>query len=40
MIKANVEINVKSWQKKIVNPKKYFSKKLKKISKVVKYFNV
>ena len=39
MIKANVEINVKSWQKKIVNPKKYFSKKLKKISKVVKYFN-
>tara|TARA_B100000686_G_scaffold349813_1_gene444103 strand:- start:2804 stop:3262 length:459 start_codon:yes stop_codon:yes gene_type:complete len=39
MIKANVEINVKSWKKKIVNPKTYFAKKLKKISKVVKYFN-
>ena len=38
MIKANVEINVKSWKKKIVNPKKYFTKKLKKITKVVKYF--
>ena len=39
MIKVNVEINVKSWKKKIVNPKTYFAKKLKKISKVVKYFN-
>lgn len=38
MIKVNVEINNKSWQKKIKNPKKYFSKKLKKISKIVKFF--
>ena len=39
MIKVNVKINSKSWQKKIKNPKKYFSKKLKKISKIVKFFN-
>ena len=39
MIKANVEINSKFWHKKITNPKKYFSKKLKKISKIVKFFN-
>ena len=39
MIKVNVEINSKSWHKKIKNPKKYFSKKLKKISKIVKFFN-
>ena len=39
MIKVNVEINNKSWHKKIKNPKKYFSKKLKKISKTVKFFN-
>ena len=38
MIKVNVEINSKSWHKKIKNPKKYFSKKLKKISKIVKFF--
>jgi len=38
MIKVNVEINSKSWHKKIKNPKKYFSKKLKKISKVDKFF--
>ena len=38
MIKVNVEINSKSWHKKIKNPKKYFRKKLKKISKVVKFF--
>jgi len=38
MIKVNVEVNNKSWHKKIKNPKKYFSKKLKKISKVVKFF--
>ena len=37
MIKVNVEINNKSWQKKIKSPKKYFSKKLKKISKIVKF---
>ena len=35
MIKVNVEVNSKSWHKKIKNPKKYFSKKLKKISKIV-----
>ena len=38
MIKVNVEINNKSWHKKIKNPKRYFSKKLKKISKIVKFF--
>jgi len=38
MIKVNVEINNKSWHKKIKNPKKYFSKKLKKISEIVKFF--
>ena len=38
MIKVNVEINSKSWHKKIRNPKKYFGKKLKKISKVFKFF--
>ena len=38
MIKANVEVNSKSWHKKIKNPKKYFSKKLKKVSKIVKFF--
>ena len=39
MIKINVEINNKSWLKKIKNPNKYFIKKLKKISKIVKFFN-
>jgi len=39
MIKINVEVNSKSWHKKIKNPKKYFGKKLKKISKIVKFFN-
>ena len=38
MIKINVEVNSKSWHKKIKNPKKYFIKKLKKISKILKYF--
>ena len=38
MIRVNVEINSKSWHKKIKNPKRYFSKKLKKISKIVKFF--
>ena len=38
MIKVNVEVSYKSWHKKIENPKKYFSKKLKKISKIVKFF--
>ncbi len=38
MIKVNVEISYKSWHKKIEDPKKYFRKKLKKISKIVKFF--
>jgi len=38
MIKVNVEFNSKSWHKKIKNPKRYFGKKLKKISKIVKFF--
>ena len=38
MIKVNVEVNNQSWHKKIKNPNKYFSKKLKKISKILKYF--
>ena len=38
MIKVNVEVNSKSWHKKIKNPKKYFNKKLKKISKIIKFF--
>ena len=38
MITVNVEVDNKPWHKKIKNPKKYFSKKLKKISKIVKFF--
>ena len=38
MIKVNVEINNKSWQKKIKHPKKYFNQKLKKISNIIKFF--
>ena len=38
MIRVNAEINSKSWNKKIKNPKKYFSEKLKKISKIIKFF--
>ena len=38
MIKVNVEIDKKSWHKKIKNSKIYFNKKLKKISKIVKFF--
>ena len=38
MIKVNVEVDCKPWLKEIKNPKKYFSKKLKKISKIVKFF--
>ena len=38
MIKVNVEINNKSWHKKIKNPEKYLNKKLKKISKIIKFF--
>ena len=39
MIEVNLEIRNKPWHKKIKSPKKYFSKKLKKISKVIKFFN-
>ena len=38
MIKVNVEVSSKFWKKKIKNPIKYFNKKLKKISKIVKFF--
>ena len=38
MIKVNVEGNNKSWHKKIKNPKRHFSKKLKKISKILPFF--
>ena len=38
MITINVEINNKSWHKKIKHPKKYFNQKLKKISKIIKFF--
>ena len=38
MIKVNVEINNKSWHKKIKNKKYYFIKKLKKISSILKIF--
>ena len=36
MIKVNVEIDNKSWHKKIKKPQKYFKQKLKKISKINK----
>ena len=38
MIRLNVEIDHKPWNKKIKDPKKYFSNKLKKISKKLNYF--
>jgi len=38
MITVNVEVNNKSWHKKIKNPKRYFDKKLKKIYKIIKFF--
>ena len=38
MIRVNVAVNSNSWQKKIKNPNKYFNTKLKKISKIVKFF--
>ena len=39
MIKVNVKVHNKSWHKKIKNPKKYLRNKLKKIPKIVKFFN-
>ena len=38
MIKVNVEIDNKSWHKKIQKPQKYFDQKLRKISKVNRFF--
>ena len=38
MIKINVEINSKSWKKKIKNPQQYLKKKLTKITKNFKSF--
>ena len=38
MIKVNVEIDNKSWHKKIQKPQKYFNQKLRKISKINKFF--
>jgi len=38
MIKVNVEVNNKSWHKRIKNPQKYFIRKLKKISNIIKFF--
>ncbi len=38
MIKVNVEIDNKSWHKKIQKPQKYFDQKLRKISKVNNFF--
>jgi probable rRNA maturation factor len=38
MIKINVEVQNRSWQKKIKNPKKYFKLKLKKIANLVNFF--
>ena len=37
MIKVNVEVNSKPWYKKVKNPKKYFYKKLKKISTIIPF---
>ena len=37
MIKVNVEVNKKTWHKKIKKPKKYFEKKIKKIYKTLPF---
>ena len=39
MIKVNVAIDNKSWNKKIKNPKKYFLEKLKRISNRIHFLN-
>ena len=39
MIKVNVEIDKQSWHTKIKTPKKYFITRLKKVSKIVNFFN-
>ncbi len=38
MIKVNIQIENKSWHKKIKNSKKYFKLRLNKISKIEKFF--
>jgi len=38
MIKVSVEVNNKPWHKKIKNPKRYFVKKLTRISKIIPFF--
>ena len=38
MIKVNVEVDYRSWHIKVKNPKKYFNKKLKKITNIIKFF--
>ena len=38
MIKVNVEVDNKPWNEKIKNPKRYFGKKLKRISKIIPFF--
>ena len=38
MIKVNIEVNNKLWNEKLKNPNRYFNKKLKKISKIIKFF--
>ena len=40
MIKVDINIGDKKWKKKITNPSKYFATKLKKISKVIKFFKI
>ena len=37
MININVEVNNKTWLKKIKNSKKYFNQRLKKISPIIKF---
>ena len=37
MIKVNVEVDFKPWLNKIKNPKKYFNKRLKQVSKAVSF---
>jgi len=39
MIRVNVEINNKYWLTKIINPKKYFRKRVHKIKKLIKFIN-
>ena len=39
MIRVNVEIHNKYWLTKIINPKKYFIRKVKKIKKLIKFIN-